>query len=148
MITNLHTNVDLTRKAYCTPLFLPWILIASATTKDKVVTHGSTMARKSGSMQASMERQSRARFKVCLKSAKNLCLGHRFFDEIRQNPPILWCFQANVTDSLQKSGALSPSLTDRLLFSKRRTSRHVQWSSRRAPRSIKPPPHLQFLNNI
>ena len=56
----------------------------TTTTKDKVVTHGSTMARKSGSMQASMERQSRARFKVCLKSAKNLCLGHRFFDEIRQ----------------------------------------------------------------
>ena len=31
-----------------------------------------------------MEGQSRARFKVRLKSAKNLCLGHRFFDEIRQ----------------------------------------------------------------
>ena len=52
-----------------------------------------------------LEGQSRARFKVRLKSAKNLCLGHRFFDEIRQNPPILLCFQANVTDSLQKSGA-------------------------------------------
>jgi len=38
------------------------------------------MARKSGSM----EGQSRAHFKVRLKSAKNLCLGHRFFDEIRQ----------------------------------------------------------------
>ena len=44
-------------------------------------------------------------FNFCLKSAKNLCLGHRFFDEIRQNPPILLCFQATVTDSLQKSGA-------------------------------------------
>ena len=52
-----------------------------------------------------MEGQSRARFKVCLKSAKNLCLGHRFFDEIRQNPPILLHFQAKGTDSLQKSGA-------------------------------------------
>ena len=64
------------------------------------------------------------------------------------NPQILWCYQAKVTESLQKSGALSPSLTDRLFFSKRRTSRHVQWSSRRAPRSTKPPSHLQFLNNI
>ena len=52
-----------------------------------------------------MEGQSRARFKVRLKSAKNLCLGHRFFDEIRQNPPILLHFQAKGTDSLQKSGA-------------------------------------------
>ena len=43
--------------------------------------------------------------KVRLKSAKNLCLGYRFFDEIRQNPPILLCFQAKFTDSLQKSGA-------------------------------------------
>ena len=40
-----------------------------------------------------------------LKSTKNLCLGHRFFDEIRQNPPILLHYQAKVTDSLQKSGA-------------------------------------------
>ena len=47
------------------------------------------------------------RFKPCLKSAKNRCLGHRFFDEIRQNPPILLCFQAKVTDSLQKSGVLA-----------------------------------------
>ena len=49
------------------------------------------------------------------------------------NPQILWCYQANVTDSLQKSGALSPSLTDRLLFSKRRTSRlahHTRSSAR------------------
>ena len=38
--------------------------------------------------------------KVCLKSAKNLCLGHRFFVEIRQNPPILLCFQAKPTESL------------------------------------------------
>ena len=42
---------------------------------------------------------------LSLKSAKNLCLGHRFFDEIRQNPLILLHFQAKVTDSLQKSGA-------------------------------------------
>ena len=47
------------------------------------------------------------RFKVCLKSAKNLCLRHRFFDEIRQNPQILCCYQAKVTDSLLKSGALA-----------------------------------------
>jgi len=52
-----------------------------------------------------MEGQSRTRFKVRLKCAKNLCLGHRFFDEIRQNPPILLHFQAKGTDSLQKSGA-------------------------------------------
>ena len=51
--------------------------------------------------------------KARLKSAKNLCLGHRFFDEIRQNPPILLCFQANVTDSLQKSGTLDSSLAGR-----------------------------------
>ena len=43
--------------------------------------------------------------KLCLKSAKNLCVGHRFFDEIRQHPPILLHFQAKVTESLQKSGA-------------------------------------------
>ena len=47
--------------------------------------------------------------KVCLKSTKNLCLGHRFFVEIRQNPPILLCFQAKPTDSLQKSGAATRS---------------------------------------
>ena len=47
------------------------------------------------------------RFKVCLKSVKNRCLRHRFFDEIRQNPQILCCYQAKVTDSLQKSGALA-----------------------------------------
>ena len=47
--------------------------------------------------------------KVCLKSAKNLCLGHRFFDKIRQNPPILLCFQAKPTDSFQKSGAATRS---------------------------------------
>ena len=54
-----------------------------------------------------MEGQSRARFKPRLKSAKNLCSGHRFFDEIRQNPQILCCYQAKVTDSLLKSGALA-----------------------------------------
>ena len=47
--------------------------------------------------------------KVCLKNAKNLCLGHRFFVEIRQNPPILLCFQAKPTDSLQNSGAATRS---------------------------------------
>ena len=47
--------------------------------------------------------------KVCLKNAKNLCLGHRFFDKIRQNPPILLHFQAKGTDSLQKSGAAMQS---------------------------------------
>ena len=47
--------------------------------------------------------------KVCLKNAKNLCLGHRFFEEIRQNPPILLCFQAKPTDSLQNSGAATRS---------------------------------------
>ena len=56
--------------------------------------------------------------KVRLKSAKNLCSGHRFFDEIRQNPPILLCFQAKFTDSLQKSGALDPNLAGRRLFRK------------------------------
>ena len=118
----------------------------------------SDMARKSGSMKRSRKTNPGSKAapqKLCLKSAKNLCLGHRFFDEIRQNPPILWCFQANVTDSLQKSGALSPSLTDRLLFSKRRTSRHAPHqaffsplTSRRAPRPTKLPPYLRFLNNI
>jgi len=64
------------------------------------------------------------------------------------NPQILWCYQAKVTESLQKSGTLGPSLAGRLLFSKRRTSRHVQWSSRRTLHAKKPPPHLRFLNNI
>ena len=40
-----------------------------------------------------MEGQSRARFKVCLKSAKNLCLGHRFFDEIRQIHRFFYIFR-------------------------------------------------------
>ena len=61
------------------------------------------MTRKSGSL----EGWARTRFKLRLKSTKNLCLRHRFFDETRQNPPILLCFQAKVTDSLQKSGALA-----------------------------------------
>ena len=39
------------------------------------------------------------------------------------NPQILWCYQAKVTESLQKSGALDVSLAIQLQFSKRRTSR-------------------------
>ena len=54
-----------------------------------------------------------------LKNAKNLCLGHRFFDEIRQNPPILLCFQAKVTDSLQKSGARQTVQNQLKLYARR-----------------------------
>ena len=32
------------------------------------------------------------------------------------NPQILWCYQAKVTESLQKSGALGPSSTGQLAF--------------------------------
>ena len=77
------------------------------------------MSRKSGSMERARKTNPGSKAapqKLCLKSAKNRCLGHRFFDEIRQNPPILLCFQANVTDSLQKSGALDPNLAGRWLF--------------------------------
>ena len=66
----------------------------------------SDMARKSGSMKG----RTRTRFKLCLKSAKNLYFGYRFFDEIRQihrifnafrqKLPILWGNQAR-----SKSGA-------------------------------------------
>jgi len=49
------------------------------------------------------------------------------------NPQILWCYQAKVTESLQKSGALDVSLAIQLQFSKRRTSRlahHTRSSAR------------------
>ena len=54
------------------------------------------------------------------------------------NPQILWCYQAKVTESLQKSGALDVSLAIQLQFSKRRTSRlahHTRSSARSGARS-------------
>ena len=107
------------------------------------------MSRKSGSMRVLMKLTSDSKVtsrNARLKSAKNLCLGHRFFDEIRQNPPILLCFQAKFTDSLQKSGALDPNLAGRRLFRKDDllvacsdllTRRHVQRSYRHAPRATR-----------
>ena len=114
------------------------------------------MARKSGSIRVLMKLTSDSKVtsrRVRLKSAKNLCFGYRFFAEIRQihrffgvirqklqnlcrnqaNPQILWCYQAKVTESLQKSGALDVSLAIQLQFSKRRTSRlahHTRSSAR------------------
>ena len=43
-----------------------------------------------------MEGQSWVRFKVRLKSTKNLCLGHRFFDEIRQIHRFFYIFRQKV----------------------------------------------------
>jgi len=72
-----------------------------------------------------------------LQSPPEKCKESVFWIQIlcrnQANPQILWCYQAKVTESLQKSGALDVSLAIQLQFSKRRTSRlahHTRSSAR------------------
>ena len=77
-----------------------------------------------------------------LQSPPEKCKESVFWIQIlcrnQANPQILWCYQAKVTESLQKSGALDVSLAIQLQFSKRRTSRlahHTRSSARSGARS-------------
>ena len=77
-----------------------------------------------------------------LQSPPEKCKESVFWIQIlcrnQANPQILWCYQAKVTESLQKSGALDVSLAIQMQFSKRRTSRlahHTRSSARSGARS-------------
>ena len=92
----------------------------------------SDLARKSGSMGTTVKTNPGSKSYVT-KGLPEKCKESVFESQIlcrnQANPQILWCYQAKVTESLQKSGALSPSRTGRLLFLKRRSSRHARRSS-------------------
>ena len=77
------------------------------------------LARARSSRQAELFVCCSAKVSLSLKSTKNLCLGHRLFEKIRQIPPILLCFQAKSTESLVKSGARRTVQSQLKLYARR-----------------------------